>query len=753
MKYDAIVIGGGLGGLSAGAILARHGNRILLLEQHYIPGGCATTFKRREFVMEVGLHAMDGHLIHQESQRSILRFLGIHRKVEFLPLPEFFRLRNSRMDFVFPQGRERAFEALSRAFPNEKEGIRRVFRILFGVQDELLKIPRRRWKQILVFPLFPLLYPCTFKASRMTVGQCLDRYIGNEDLKLVLQGNLLYYHDDPYSMALGFFAKAQASFIQNGGYYVKGGSQTLSDALANVIRRSGGTLLLGKRVTRILTEQGKASGVIYRDAFNGKLDPVEVRAPCIIFGGAIPLVKDLLQGTERKRFERRFDRLLPSCSLTCVYLGFNEGLRETGKGCYSNFFYGDEVRELGHVHGNNYGDWHKKSFVFVDYGRIDTQLAPAGKSVGVLCAADRLADWEGLDEHQYRQRKEEIAGILINRLEEYYPGIRKYLEFVEVATPMTIRRYTLNPAGAPYGFAQVPAQSGMKRQAFRSPVRNLWLAGTWTFPGGGFTGALVSGFMAGLEVHRMLEKRRQRSQVKEEEETAPFADPSRALQSQSVKLIRLETIADKTLELTFEKAPSFEFLPGQYAFVSLDHPAFTELDMPVRSLSMVSHPDEDILRFVMRVSESGFKKSCAALKKGDTATLFGPAGDFTMHPGDHGMVFLVAGIGISPVLPMLRELEKQGKGFPVCLFYSNRTPEEAAYHRQLGELQLEHYRYIPVYTRTRGRINEELLRREIGDLGLFDYYIVGSSGFLENMTGILHQAQVPESHIHVDDFG
>jgi all-trans-retinol 13,14-reductase len=59
-NYDVIIIGGGLGGLTAGAKLAKEGNKVLLLEQHYIPGGCATVFKRKDFIMEVGLHEMDG---------------------------------------------------------------------------------------------------------------------------------------------------------------------------------------------------------------------------------------------------------------------------------------------------------------------------------------------------------------------------------------------------------------------------------------------------------------------------------------------------------------------------------------------------------------------------------------------------------------------------------------------------------------------------------------------------------------------
>lgn len=74
-QYDVIIIGSGLGGLTAGAKLAQDGNKILLLEQHCIPGGCATTFKRKGYTMDVGLHAMDG-LIKKIEKRKFLKSSG-----------------------------------------------------------------------------------------------------------------------------------------------------------------------------------------------------------------------------------------------------------------------------------------------------------------------------------------------------------------------------------------------------------------------------------------------------------------------------------------------------------------------------------------------------------------------------------------------------------------------------------------------------------------------------------------------------
>ena len=89
MTYDIIIIGAGLGGLTAGAKLAKEGKKVLLIEQHNRPGGCATTFKRKDFVFEVGLHEMDG-LVNADMKIKIFRELGVFDKVEFLRVPEFY---------------------------------------------------------------------------------------------------------------------------------------------------------------------------------------------------------------------------------------------------------------------------------------------------------------------------------------------------------------------------------------------------------------------------------------------------------------------------------------------------------------------------------------------------------------------------------------------------------------------------------------------------------------------------------------
>ena len=175
MEYDIIVIGGGLGGLTAGAKLAKEGRKVLLIEQHDRPGGCATTFKRRDYTFEVGLHEMDG-LDRRDMKTRIFNDLGVFDHVEFLKVPEFYHFKNERFDITIPHDADRAMDVLTEKFPSEKEGIEAYF-------DQVLNA-RKKAKE-------------SEGKTEITLGEFLDSIIKNEDLKLVLLGNLGYFHDDP----------------------------------------------------------------------------------------------------------------------------------------------------------------------------------------------------------------------------------------------------------------------------------------------------------------------------------------------------------------------------------------------------------------------------------------------------------------------------------------------------------------------------------------------------------------------------
>ncbi len=503
MNYDAIIIGAGLGGLTAGAKLSIEGKKVLVIEQHNIPGGCATTFKRNDLKIEVGLHMIDG-LDEDDPKQKVLKELGVFDNVKFIRVPEFYRFVKPGIEITIPDNYQAAIKVLTNRYPSEKSGVLKFFKIILALRKEAFVLPRQKWRKLLTMLVFPLLAPHVMKYENWSVGQFIDSLFENEELKLVLLANLGYYHNDPYSTSMMYYAVAQASFFRGGGYFIKGGSQALSDYLAAVIEDHNGKVLLRHKVNEIIIKDGAAIGVKYskRSTTNG--EQVIEHGKSIVANAAVPnVINELIKVPEAKTtLSNVAGQLKIAPSILSVYLGFKKTPKELGNSYYSTIFFDESISNPKQVEEYHHQDFAKRTFIFVDYSSIDSGLAPEGKSVGVISSMDYLSDWDSLTEDRYMERKEETAQILINRLDKYIPGTKDAIEYYEVSTPRTIKRYILTPKGTAYGYAQIPNQTGRKRFKIKSPINNLYFASAWTEPGHGFTGAILSGQWCAEEILR-----------------------------------------------------------------------------------------------------------------------------------------------------------------------------------------------------------------------------------------------------------
>ncbi|MCK4384384.1 MAG: NAD(P)/FAD-dependent oxidoreductase, partial [Candidatus Lokiarchaeota archaeon] len=384
---DIIVIGAGLGGLVSGAKLAKEGKKVLLIEQHNIPGGCATVFKRKGYTLEVGLHEMDG--LHEDDFKvKIFEDLNVFENVKFLEIPEFYRFTNERVDIIIPHNVNQAIKKLVSVFPDEESGIKKYFDVITKLPKEMFSFPKKKWKQLFIIPFVPILYPNLVKYPRMTLGNFLDTIIQNDDLKLVLLANLGYYHDDPYSMSMTYYCSAQSNYY-NGAYYIKGGSQKLSNYLSQLIQDNGGEVLLGHRVEKIIVENNRAIGVEYRKTSGENTEIKKCFAEKIIANAAIPsVVNNLLSSDEAAILKAKTMNLEIACSLFSIYIGFKKPIKEIGNKYYSTFIVDSEVKNQTDLANCMKGDLTSKNFTFVDYSQIDSKLAPKGKGVGAICTID-----------------------------------------------------------------------------------------------------------------------------------------------------------------------------------------------------------------------------------------------------------------------------------------------------------------------------------------------------------------------------
>ena len=217
-----------------------------------------------------------------------------------------------------------------------------------------------------------------------------------------------------------------------------------------------------------------------------------------------------------------------------------------------------------------------------------------------------------------------------------------------------------------------------------------------------------------------------------------------------LSLIERNNVAENTIELIFTKPSDYDFKIGQYTFLDVAHKGENKI---ARALSIASHPDEDILRFVMRISDSEFKKRCLEMKNGDNATITRATGNFGFKFSDKEIVFLISGIGIAPIIPMLIELEKINYQGKVSLFYSNRTLAKTTYHERLQDFNIKNYNYNPVFTGIQPRINIDLLKEKLDDIYDAHYYIIGTGEFIKTMKTLLEENNISKDHYLVDNFG
>lgn len=234
----------------------------------------------------------------------------------------------------------------------------------------------------------------------------------------------------------------------------------------------------------------------------------------------------------------------------------------------------------------------------------------------------------------------------------------------------------------------------------------------------------------------------------------------------TIRLKEVREIATDTWALSFVKPSGFTYEAGQY--VALVVPKLVKPDPKgaVRSFSIASAPYEEDLLFAFRNSRSGFKETLLAMKPGDTAEITKPVGHFTLSHASDGnpIVFLVGGIGITPVRSILKQAEHNGAARELSVFYSNRHKGDAAFDEELRSVKLSGLRYVTTCSQDttaptdtheeRGYINEPMLLKYLGSEHLLEnwYYLVGAPAFIEAMKAMLGGLGVPKERLVVDPF-
>ncbi|HLB51082.1 MAG TPA: FAD-dependent oxidoreductase [Patescibacteria group bacterium] len=236
-----------------------------------------------------------------------------------------------------------------------------------------------------------------------------------------------------------------------------------------------------------------------------------------------------------------------------------------------------------------------------------------------------------------------------------------------------------------------------------------------------------------------------------------------AIETHQITLLSKKEIAKDTMLFSFAKPDNFAFIAGQYVVFGLINPAHTDKRPSFRSLSIATAPSDDTLEFSMRSGVSAFKRSLWELPIGGVVEIKGPLGRF-VFPADpmQPVVFLVGGIGITPVRSMLREELHKKSTRPIALFYSNNSMDTAAFCDEWRTpaqpswkniLTMTDSVAVNVWDGECGFITEEMITRHLSDPHAHHYYIVGPGNFVTAMQDILEHMNIDNTKVTVDNFG
>ncbi len=506
-SFDAVVIGSGIGGLGAAALLAKQAKkRVLVLERHYAVGGFTHVFHRPGYEWDVGVHYL-GDLEPGGFLRAVFDDVS-DGKLERADMGAVYdRAVIGEEVFDFPKGKERLKAALVDRFPEEAAAIERYFRLIARVQRSMrLYYLDKAIPSFLSRVIGPLLRWRYLRDADRTLGEVLDGLTRNRLLKAMLSTQCGDYGLPPSQASFAIHALVASHYFE-GGYYPVGGAGRIADSMIPVIEAAGGRVLSRAEVGQIVVEQGRAIGV--QMAADGRV----IRAPIVISDAGVANTFGRLLSppvAARHGLLERLKNTRPSGAHLCLYIGLATTASELGLPKHNFWIYPDEDIDRLYAEGLANPEVACRAAYLSFPSAKDPdfeQRCPGRATIDVIgfVAYDAFSRWE---QSQWKKRpadyealKERLAASLLEILYRHVPQVRGKVDVYELSTPLTTRHFANQQHGEIYGLDHTPSRFRQNWLRPQTPIPGLFLTGQ-DVASCGVAGALVGGVLCASAVLR-----------------------------------------------------------------------------------------------------------------------------------------------------------------------------------------------------------------------------------------------------------
>lgn len=511
--FDVIIIGAGVSGLTAAALLSKAGLKVCVLERHYLIGGYLQGFDRKGFVFDTAIHWLN-QCGDQGTVTKVFEYLG-----KDFPRPitmqSIHQHETKNYSFVLTNNPEDLKAQLIKDFPHEEAGIEKFFKAARTVADvsnkfpqfflsneSLSGLPKMTYKLKQLRIIFPIIKYALYGGEK-GVEKGLRKFFKDERL-------LELFCSEPDLLSCLFpIAWAYNKDYQNPPI---GGSKVIPEWLESKIEKNGSEVILSAEVTNI----GIANNVFQEVTYKKRHKDYTISANHLIAACDIDTLYNKLLPAEavpQKLKEKLSKSELYSSSLT-ISVALNCTAESLGFKDVMLYLFNEETKRTEHISGDPH-----KSFISILAPTVrDKTLAPEGQgTLNIFVPAWMMYEdnWktkvnekgEFVRTDEYKALKEQFAQIIFERVEKQVcPNLREHILFYEVATPVTYHRYTHNKDGSMMGTRPGRINMQLKVAHYRAPVKNIFIGGHWAELGGGVPIAVKAAFNASLMVLKDVNK-------------------------------------------------------------------------------------------------------------------------------------------------------------------------------------------------------------------------------------------------------
>ncbi len=515
-NYHTIIIGSGMGSLTTAAILAKEGQKVLVLERHYIAGGFTHIFKRKGFEWDVGIH----YIGEVQRETSVIRKLFDYisdAQIKWADMGDVYdKIVIGDKEYDLVKGVNNFKDKMLGYFPDEKKAINNYVDLVF----KAIKTSQKFYMDKALPPLMSNLIGGKMRKpfyhfSDKTTYDVLKSITDNEELIKVLSGQYGDYGLPPKQSSFVMHAAVARHYFAGGSFPI-GGSSVIANTIDKVIEKSGGTILISAEVDKVLIENNKAIGVKMKD---GKT----FLAKNIISGAGIMTTYNKLipeKIVKKHQLKKQLQTVKRSVSHACLYIGLDGSPKDLNLPKTNYWIYPDKIDHDTAI--NNYLNDLDADFpvVYISFPSAKdpdwTNRYPGKSTIDIitLLPYDDFKNWNGTRwmkrGNEYNEQKEKISKRLLEVLYKHIPQAKGKIEHYELSTPLTTKHFINYDEGEIYGLDHTPKRFRQRFLKPRTPIKNFYLTGQDIVTAGVaaalFSGVITTSAMTGKNIIRKVMK-------------------------------------------------------------------------------------------------------------------------------------------------------------------------------------------------------------------------------------------------------